>query len=78
MMPQFKSQQVTFHIVSTEVRSADTKWNMYLKRKGKKRYHAQGKLLKLNEEIHTVINQTKSINYSMFDYEIHYPMIFKL
>lgn len=76
MMPQFKSQHVRFHIVSTEVRSADTKWNMYLKRKGKKRYHAQGKLLKW--KIHAVINQTKGINYSMFDYETHYPMIFKL
>lgn len=50
MMPQFKSQQVRFHIVSTEVRSADIKWNMHLKRKGKKRYHAQGKLVKLNEK----------------------------
>lgn len=34
--------------------------------------------LKIKWKIHALINQTKSINYSMFDYETQYPMIFKL
>lgn len=77
MMPQFKSQQVRFHIVSTEVRSVGTEWNVYLKRRGKgDTMHKVN--FKIKWKIHGLINQTKSINYTMFDYETHYPMIFKL
>lgn len=33
---------------------------------------------KIKWKLHAVINQAKSIHYSLFDYESHYPMIFKL